>query len=92
MRCPEALARKVQPNGDFGLLEWYPNIPTRNRANSRQEEEQEKPKTDLEQPYPNDFAPSEEEPIDEAKKQEETEMPAKPAGKRRKEKDAELEI
>jgi len=56
------------PNGDFGLLEWYPNIPTKARANGRQEpaeaEEDAKAGTDLDQPYPQDFLPTDEESLD----------------------------
>jgi hypothetical protein len=45
------------PNGDFGLLEWYPNIPTRTRTNGKdqQVDDEEKAATDLDQPYPRDF-------------------------------------
>lgn len=56
------------PNGDFGLLEWYPSIPVRARPNGRAEETEEKEESvesadsaaqhedGLAEPYTNEFA------------------------------------
>jgi hypothetical protein len=59
------------PNGDFGLLEWYPNIPARTKANGKDADEDEEAvaenvvaeqvvekadPTDINQPYQNEFA------------------------------------
>jgi hypothetical protein len=46
------------PNGDWGLVSWYDKIPKKSGWTKDEKPEPKEPSaTDLDQPYPNDFAP-----------------------------------
>jgi hypothetical protein len=64
------------PNGDFGILEWYPNIPQKARANGGDKEEKTAT-VDEDGPYHNEFA-------EEAEKTEQAKVDKASAGPKKK--------